>query len=828
MRTLLIGVSLVLATTAARAQEVTTASLLAEMTDLERLTRMPAPDYRTVQFSSTDRRSTGIEEPGWFSNADGFGQEPIPGFRKVLKAPGADGVGEYEVCDVDGPGAIVRGWSAGMDGVLRVWLDGADTPMFEGKGYDFFARRSNVLLPGLLAKSKLGPVMFQEQDGDYTPIPFEKHLRITWTGSVRDLHFYHLQVRFYAAGTKVTTFAPGQRVLSPDELLRSDPLGEFWPKTAGQLDHNIEIASGATWTREKTTEQGEALTFLCVALPPAERTRVLRGVLLRLYFDGSQRPQVEAPLGDFFGTGIGVNPFVSIPMVVDAGGSLACRWPMPFRRSCRIELLNWTADKVQLALDLQYRTFTFDDHTLYFHALWRADHQLFSRAAKAPIDLPYITALGEGRFVGVACQIANPPMDPRWRSNWWGEGDEKIFVDGALDALGTGSEDYFNYSWSHWQYFSHSYCGQPLCSGPGNCGFVSNHRLQILDDLPFHHSLQVALELWSHKPVTPLSYARTAYFYARPGVVTDHRALQPSDLVVPALLPWQPTDFVPDANAMAWRATAAKASAGKTEQVADTFTRSGAILQWTAPAGGVLELPVEVPQDGVYLLRVCCQQRPDAPAVQLRVDGEAKKNGDQAAFSLQCVHGERFEDLVVDNVTLTKGAHTLAIACPKGGVIGVDLVGFERHTDAAKQLPGAVEGEVMDLVAASPGVQAEVQAMGADWSAGHHRWVRAGKVGDFATFRVAAPTPGRYRATLRLSRSWDYGILRVDWNGETLQRDVDTFGGEDRKMSVVDIDLGERDLGKPAELTLTVTGSNPKAAKPGSYFGVDCVVLKKL
>jgi hypothetical protein len=57
------------------------------MTDLGQLARWPRPAYRTVQFSSYDRRSTTSETPGWFANADGFGGEPIPGFLKVLREP---------------------------------------------------------------------------------------------------------------------------------------------------------------------------------------------------------------------------------------------------------------------------------------------------------------------------------------------------------------------------------------------------------------------------------------------------------------------------------------------------------------------------------------------------------------------------------------------------------------------------------------------------------------------------------------------------------------------------------------------------------------------
>ena len=125
---------------------VTTGTLLEEMRDLGRLARWPDPAYRTVQFSSYDRRSTTSEAPGWFSNADGFGGEPIPGFLKVLREPRDGNAGLYLLAEASGPGAIVRGWSAGMDGVLRVYLDpterGEGTLIWEGPAQGFLVKRA--------------------------------------------------------------------------------------------------------------------------------------------------------------------------------------------------------------------------------------------------------------------------------------------------------------------------------------------------------------------------------------------------------------------------------------------------------------------------------------------------------------------------------------------------------------------------------------------------------------------------------------------------------------------------------------------------------------
>ena len=84
------------------------------------LATFPKPVFRTVQFSSYDHRSRLPGGPDWFANADGLGGEPIPNFEKVLRAPDANGTGEYLIVDVNGPGAIVRLWTAAISGNVRV------------------------------------------------------------------------------------------------------------------------------------------------------------------------------------------------------------------------------------------------------------------------------------------------------------------------------------------------------------------------------------------------------------------------------------------------------------------------------------------------------------------------------------------------------------------------------------------------------------------------------------------------------------------------------------------------------------------------------------
>ena len=64
-------------------------------------------------------------------------------------------------------------------------------------------------------------------------------------------------------------------------------------------------------------------------------------MLLRIYYDGSERPAVEAPVGDFFANCFGKRrEVISLPVIVEDADSYNCFWRMPFRKSVRIEIVN--------------------------------------------------------------------------------------------------------------------------------------------------------------------------------------------------------------------------------------------------------------------------------------------------------------------------------------------------------------------------------------------------------------------------------------------------------------------------------------------------------
>ncbi|MFO1053511.1 MAG: glycoside hydrolase family 172 protein [Planctomycetota bacterium] len=822
---------------------ITFASLVRDARDLGRLCKAPDPEYDLVQWSSTDRRSTAPESPGWFANADGFGGEPIPGVAAVIEEPGPNGVGEYLIGEMQGEGAIVRTWSAGMNGRIRLILDG--NLVWDGEAIDFMCHRAKALLmqAGLPSDADQPARALEMEDADYFPIPFARSVRIEWSGSLRDLHFYQVQVRHYSVRAVVRTYGADDLRAAASELEATAAAfrARETSSVSGDTRH-IERHDTVPVGEETAFEDvlgddvnGAAIVALSLRvgtndMPRSTRERALRGTVLRISFDGSQQPQVESPIGDFFGSGPGINDFESLPMSVAADGTMTCRFPMPYHHRCRIAFRNFTTDPVEVTTALHIAPFGFDDQTLYFRAHWRTDRDIHSEGGSSPFDLPFILMRGRGRFVGCAVQIVNPSGVPTPGGNWWGEGDEKVFVDGEPlpTTLGTGSEDYFDYSWSRPNLFAHPYCGQPLCSGPGTAGFVSNHRFQILDDIPFKRFLGFWMEVWTHRPLDRLEYARITWCYARPQALDDHVRIQPRDVELPELPVRAP---VADGGARgatlrdAWdMLPKAKRDAIAVEP--DDLATRRRLLVWHPDAGDTLALSVPITTPGEQTINLVMMEQPGGGAIEAKVGGVPVAIESQGVLDLQHATRRQLRSFAIPTPALPAGEVALELTCARAGAVALDYAWIKL---AKLVVPGCIEGEAMTVVRASDGLERQVQDLdGAIASGGKHLWVKSLSEGDFIVLRATAPSPGRWRAHLRLTRSWDYAILAVTLQGKRCVDRVDTCAP--RLGALEPLDLGECTTGDDGivELRLDVVGSNPDSKAPHTYFGVDGLVLDAL
>jgi hypothetical protein len=205
-------------------------------------------------------------------------------------------------------------------------------------------------------------------------------------------------------------------------------------------------------------------------------------------------------------------------------------------------------------------------------------------------DLKFVDATGEGRFVGTYLHVENPTPA------WWGEGDEKVYVDGEAfpSTFGTGTEDYFGYAWCSPELFVRPYHGQPRCDGPGNFGHTGIYRWQTFDDIPFTKSLQFDIEMWHWADVTG-TWARTSYWYAKPGSKGNHP--------ISVKLPIEMTAPKPVVGAIEGESLRVLQASGGKHEIQDGFWEiSGQKQRWwmDANAGDTLVIELPVKQSGKF------------------------------------------------------------------------------------------------------------------------------------------------------------------------------------------------------------------------------------
>jgi hypothetical protein len=240
--------------------------------------------------------------------------------------------------------------------------------------------------------------------------------------------------------------------------------------------------------------------------PPGDRDP-LREIVLEIRWEGERSPSVWAPLGDFFGTAPGVNRYRSLPCGMTGDGWFYANWFMPFARSVEIKVVNQGQHDRRVNLEVFSVPLDGDPaHYARFHAKWHRD-EFLPTVPERQIDWPLLETDGSGRYVGVMLHVWNP------RGGWWGEGDEKFFVDGEKfpSTFGTGSEDYFGYAWSSSVLFQHAFHNQTHNDG-GSRGHISVNRWQIADQVPFQQKFEADIEKYFPNE-RPTLYASTVYWY---------------------------------------------------------------------------------------------------------------------------------------------------------------------------------------------------------------------------------------------------------------------------------------------------------------------------
>ena len=424
---------------------------------------------------------------------------------QYLSGDGKDGV----LADMDGPGAVVRIWSANPGGEIKVFIDNAPTPVID--------TAFSHLFDGSYAPFK-APLCAPSSGGfySYLPIPYAHHCHIELIGGGGT--YYHVNYLTFAKNTQTTSFT---LPLSPGDQAAVDAANAAWAGVATPKLSTVQAASDS-----KTAPSGKTLTVanykgpgvirhLALSLPKATDAD-LRRLVLRGYFDGHKTPDVEAPIADFFGNAFGHKPFRTLLLGQAADGSFEADFPMPFARSARWTLengsgaaqpINWSADFVKAPFHAA--------DTGYFHAVF------FQETTKPKIAHTWTKVTGQrGRFVGIVQTMAGTSGlgflegDDQFRSDaqTWLPSQDANTVVGPWN--GTGTEDCFNSGW----YFNAGPNSLPvnalLLKDDGH-GRINCLRWFLNDAPTFQNSLDAQIEHGGDNgDGDGTYYSSVAYWYA--------------------------------------------------------------------------------------------------------------------------------------------------------------------------------------------------------------------------------------------------------------------------------------------------------------------------
>ena len=214
----------------------------------------------------------------------------------------------------------------------------------------------------------------------------------------------------------------------------------------------------------------------------------LRSLRLQFFWDGSNKPAVDVPLGDFFGYNLGKQTvFQSAFFSSGEGRSYNCYIPMPFKKAAKVLLINEGTERVKLFYDIDFVLQKLPLNTLYFHAYW--NRQQSGQLGDDYILLPKVE--GKGRFLGISVGLNT---DTSYSKSWWGEGEVKMYLDGDTKyptINGTGAEDYIGSAWGLGT-FTNWYQGCTIAND--STGQFNFYRWHIPDAIYFNKDIKVTIQ----------------------------------------------------------------------------------------------------------------------------------------------------------------------------------------------------------------------------------------------------------------------------------------------------------------------------------------------
>jgi hypothetical protein len=318
----------------------------------------------------------------------------------------------------------------------------------------------------------------------------------------------------YDPGTKVTTFTKAQ--LNPLKTLLAKVDAQLWypaKRIGKQARATKQIMAGGSLSLRlpNGTNSVRQLVFTLTESDPKKYAQALRSTILKITFDGEQT--VWCPLGDFSGSGVGGKPIQSWYRTVDSNGQIVSRWVMPYRSTAKLTLANTGKTPVNISVTATTGGWQWTNRSLYFYTGWKQSREVTITHEEDKVkDWNMSTISGKGIYLGNTLAVYNH------MHTWYGEGDQKIWVDKDKfpSEFGTGLEDYYNTSWAPVVLYQTPFANAPRADNVDSFGYNTFTRTRILDGVPFSNNFRMDLEMLGWKS-GKADFAVTTYWYGFKG-----------------------------------------------------------------------------------------------------------------------------------------------------------------------------------------------------------------------------------------------------------------------------------------------------------------------
>lgn len=360
----------------------------------------------------------------------------------------------------------------------------------------------------------------QSSGGVYikVPMPYRTSMRVTVQNNPR---FYHVAYRRFPDAVGVPAFDRADRADDVIALLRNAGIADPKPAAPGATtaQATVNLAAGQEAVVAQPAGAG-AIRQLRIRFPGVASDDVLAGVRLKIAFDGSTT--VNAPIGEFFGSGLGASAVRALMFAIDAApnGWYTTWWPMPYRQGAVVSIVNSSGGAIS-NVNVEVTSAPDPQWTSALGSGGRAGYFTAVSTAGATVhrqDWIAADVVGRGKLVGISQTMQGRITEGNTRG--YLEGDERVHVDGSLSPAwhGTGTEDFYESGW----YFSRGRFSAPFLGSTRHelraegCEVEcdSTYRLLIADAIPYASSLRFGIE---HGPQNDAAaiYGSTAFLYAR-------------------------------------------------------------------------------------------------------------------------------------------------------------------------------------------------------------------------------------------------------------------------------------------------------------------------